>query len=158
MIKIFISPSCSSCRKVKEWFDIQKIPYETKNILSGSLTRDEIKEILSKSMDGTDEIISTRSNVIKDNKIDLNSLSLKELIDFIHDNPSCLKRPIIMDEKKIQVGYNAEEIRSFIPKEKRQLKYCTPGMCANYDICHKQANKFKKVNNLEQIENKEVTK
>ena len=28
MIKIYTSPSCSSCRKVKQWFDEQKIPYE----------------------------------------------------------------------------------------------------------------------------------
>lgn len=145
MIKIFISPSCSSCRKVKEWFDEQKIPYVTKNILSGSLTRDEIKEILTKSLDGTDEIISTRSNAIKDSKVDFESLTLNQVIDFIHDNPSCLKRPIIMDDKKIQVGYNAEEIRSFIPREKRQLKYCTPSTCSNYDKCHThKASKLKK--------------
>jgi len=90
MIKIFISPSCSSCRKVKEWFDEQKIPYEVKNILSGRLTKDDIREILTKSVEGTDEIISLRSNVIKDNKLDLNSMSLNELIDFIYKNPSFL--------------------------------------------------------------------
>lgn len=151
MIKIFISPSCSSCRKVKEWFDYQKIPYQTKNILSGSLTKDEIKEILSKSLDGTEEIISTRSNVIKENKIDLNSLSLNELIDFIYENPSCMKRPIIMDDKRIQVGYNAEEIRSFIPKERRKLKYCSPGSCKNYSSCHNQADKYKKVVDLSNL-------
>ncbi len=156
MIKIFISPSCSSCRKVKEWFDSQKIPYQTKNILSGSLTKEEIKEILSKSLDGTEEIISTRSNVIKENKIDLNSLSLNELIDFIYENPSCMKRPIIMDEKRIQVGYNAEEIRSFIPKERRQLKYCSPYSCKNYSSCHNQANKYKKVVDVENINNEVV--
>lgn len=123
MIKIFISPSCSSCRKVKEWFEKEKIPFELKNILSKDLTKEDIKEILIKSLDGTSEIISERSNVIKENKIDLDSLKFNELIDFIYNNPTCLKRPIIVDDKRIQVGYNSEEIRTFIPKERRMVMY-----------------------------------
>jgi regulatory protein spx len=31
-----------------------------------------------------------------------------------------LKRPIIVDKRKIQVGYNSEEITVFIPREKRE--------------------------------------
>ncbi len=121
MIKLYISPSCSSCRKVKDWFTKQGIPFKEKNILSGELTQSNIREILTKSLDGTDEIISKRSNVIKENKVDLSELSLNELIRFIKENPSCLKRPIIVDDKRIQVGYNSEEIRLFIPAEQRKL-------------------------------------
>ncbi len=38
-------------------------------------------------------------------------------------NPSILKRPIIIDskDKKMQVGYNDEEIRVFIPKRLREI-------------------------------------
>ena len=32
MIKIYTSPSCSSCRKVKKWFLEQNIPFIEKNI------------------------------------------------------------------------------------------------------------------------------
>ena len=49
MIKIYTSPSCSSCRKVKKWFEEQKIPYVEKNIFSSVLNPDELKEILAKS-------------------------------------------------------------------------------------------------------------
>lgn len=135
MIKLFISPSCSSCRKVKEWFTSQKIPFTVKNILAGGLTDDDIKEILTKSIDGTEEIISTRSNVIKDNKIDLESMSLSELINFIKANPSCLKRPIIVDDSKIQVGYNSEEIRAFIPEARRIFAKNCNETCPNYPNC-----------------------
>ncbi len=131
MIKIFVSPSCSSCRKVKEWFDNEKIPYRLINILSPMLTKDDIKEMISKSLDGTDEVISKRSNVIKENKIDLDTLTFSELIDFIYKNPTCLKRPIIVDDNRIQVGYNSEEIRVFIPREKRILLYKTK---TNFDV------------------------
>ena len=47
-----------------------------------------------------------------------------ELIHFIQKNPSILKRPIMIDERRFQVGYNAEEIRAFIPRELRKLAEC----------------------------------
>ena len=40
-------------------------------------------------------------------------MSTNELIHFIQKNPSILKRPIMIDERRFQVGYNAEEIRAF---------------------------------------------
>ena len=55
MIKIYTSPSCSSCRKVKKWFDEQKIPYKEKSIFSPSLSESDLREILTKSENGTDD-------------------------------------------------------------------------------------------------------
>ncbi|MGI6734646.1 MAG: Spx/MgsR family RNA polymerase-binding regulatory protein [Bacilli bacterium] len=119
MIKIYTSPSCSSCRKVKQWFDEQQIPYEEHNIFSASLSETELKEILYKSENGTDDIISTRSKVIKEKNIDINDLTMSEVVQFIKENPSVLKRPIMVDTNRIQVGYNSEEIMTFIPRERR---------------------------------------
>ena len=119
MIKIYTSPSCSSCRKVKQWFDEQQIPYEEHNIFSASLSETELKEILYTSENGTDDIISTRSKVIKEKNIDINDLTMSEVVQFIKENPSVLKRPIMVDTNRIQVGYNSEEIMTFIPRERR---------------------------------------
>ena len=70
MIKIYVSPSCSSCRKVKKWFDEQKIPYQERNIFHAVLDSKELKEMLAKSENGTDDIISNRSKIIKEQNID----------------------------------------------------------------------------------------
>ena len=51
MIRIFTSPSCSSCRKVKAWFDEQKIPYEAVNIFGDDFTKDDIRELIAKKYD-----------------------------------------------------------------------------------------------------------
>ena len=48
-------------------------------------------------------------------------MKINDLIKFIQENPSVLKRPIMIDERRFQVGYNSEEIRVFIPKELRKL-------------------------------------
>lgn len=133
MITIYTSPSCSSCRKVKKWFDEQKIPYVEKNIFTSVLNPQELKNMLAKSENGTDDIISKRSNIIKEGKYDIDSMTINELIDFIKKNPSCLKRPIMIDDRKMQVGYNEEEIRSFIPRARRMMK--SEGCCKGCDEC-----------------------
>ena len=124
MIRIYTAPSCASCRKVKAWLKEHNIPYVEKNIFSTILRESELRELLERSENGTDDIISKRSKIIKDNDIDLETMSFNELIKFIQENPSILKRPIMIDERRFQVGYNAEEIRVFIPRELRQLAQC----------------------------------
>ena len=79
MIKIYTSPSCSSCRKVKKWFDEEKIPYVEKNIFVATLNENELKDILMKSENGTDDIISPRSKIVKDSGVDLDFDFLKYL-------------------------------------------------------------------------------
>ena len=136
MIKIYTSPSCSSCRKAKDFFKKEEIPYQEKNIFVATLNDDELKDMLTKSENGTEDIISTRSKIIKEKNVDVNSMTIKELISFIRENPSVLKRPIMVDDRKIQVGYNPEEIRVFIPHEKRVAEWsCKKSECPNYNTC-----------------------
>ncbi len=119
MIQIYTTPSCASCRKAKKWFDQYNIPYSEKNIFSIKLSKDDIFKMLSNSENGFDDIISTRSKVFKEKKLDPDNMSVGALIDFIIENPSVLKRPIIINETELQVGYNNEDITIFLPKELR---------------------------------------
>ncbi|MFI3252597.1 MAG: Spx/MgsR family RNA polymerase-binding regulatory protein [bacterium] len=127
MVKIYTTPSCASCRKAKKWFDEHNITYQEKNIFNQPLTKEDIKSMLQNSENGFDDIISMRSKVIKDNNLDIQDMKFSELEKLILENPSILKRPIIIDNRKFQVGYNDEEIRVFIPRELRKLIMC--GSC-----------------------------
>ena len=135
MIKIYYSPSCSSCRKVKKWFDDQKIPYTSKDIFSGALNENEIREIITKCIDGTDEIISPRSKIVQEQNINFDEMKVSELIAFIKNNPSVLRRPIIVDDKRVQVGYNEEEIRTFIPRARRYADLLCGEWCPKFPTC-----------------------
>ncbi|CDQ21021.1 regulatory protein spx [Halobacillus karajensis] len=124
MVTLYTSPSCTSCRKAKAWLEEHNIPYTERNIFSEPLTLDEIKEILRMTEDGTEEIISTRSKVFQKLKVDFDQLPMQDLFDLIQENPGLLRRPIILDDKRLQVGYNEDEIRRFLPRSVRtfQLK------------------------------------
>ncbi len=40
----------------------------------------------------------------------------------VEKDPSLLRRPIIMDDRRLQVGYNEDEIRRFLPRKVRRLE------------------------------------
>jgi regulatory protein spx len=119
MVTLYISPSCTSCRRAKAWFDQNQIPYKERNILSEKLSVDEIKDILRFTEDGTDEIISTKSKTYRKLNVNIDTISLRELYTLIKENPGLLRKPLILDEKRLQVGFNEEEIRSFLPRKMR---------------------------------------
>ena len=122
MIQIYTTPSCASCRKAKKWFDQYKIPYSEKNIFSIKLSKEDIYKMLANSENGFDDIISTRSKIFKEKKLEPENMSVQALVNFIIDYPSVLKRPIIINERELQVGYNNEDIRIFLPKELRNCE------------------------------------
>jgi len=136
MIVVYTSPGCASCRKVKQWLKDRNLKFIEKNIFSTLLNENEIKHLLMRSENGTEDIISKRSKIIQESKIDLDELSIKELVRFIQQNPSVLKRPIILNERNFLVGYDEEEIGAFIPAELRNiaLNSCEPN-CPNYPTC-----------------------
>ena len=123
MVTLYTSPSCTSCRKARAWLEEHNIPFEERNIFSNPLNVDEIKQILQMTEDGTEEIISKRSKIFQDLDIDLDELPLQKLYTLIQKNPGLLRRPIMMDSKRLQVGYNQDEIRRFLPRDVRALEF-----------------------------------
>ena len=114
----------------------QNIPFIEKNIFVATLNEQELTDILMKSENGTDDIISKKSKIVKESGLDLDSMTVKELIAFIKENPSILKRPIMVDDHRIQVGYNPDEIRSFIPHARRLAEWaCKNDACPKHETC-----------------------
>ena len=122
MLTLYTSPSCTSCRKARAWLQEHEIPFKERNIYSERLNIEELKAILIMTEDGTEEIISTRSKVFQKLNMDLDELPLQDLLELVQENPGLLRRPIMIDEKRLQVGFNEDEIRRFLPRDVRQLE------------------------------------
>lgn len=122
MINLYVSSSCTSCRKARAWLKKRDIPFKERNIFSEPLTKEDIVNILRLTENGTEEIISTRSKAFQELHVNLDDLSIDQLLDLVEKNPSLLRRPIIMDDRRLQVGYNDDEIRRFLPRKVRRLE------------------------------------
>lgn len=137
MIVIYTSPGCASCRKVKAWLKEHHLEYIEKNIFTTLLNPNEIKHLFMRSENGSDDLISKRSKIILESKLDVENMSMQELVDFIIKNPSILKRPIIISERVFQVGYDHEEIDALIPSKLRNLNLgvCEQTKCPEFEKC-----------------------
>lgn len=111
-----------STKKARQWFKKNGVPFIERNIVKEPLTESELRHILHLTMNGTDEILATRSKVYHELDLDIDELSLKDLYTLIRENPKLLKSPIIIDERRLLAGYNDEGIQQFLPRQVRKIR------------------------------------
>ncbi|MCU0082395.1 transcriptional regulator Spx [Streptococcus danieliae] len=122
MIKIYTVSSCTSCKKAKTWLTQHQLSYKEKNIGKDGLTREELMAILAKTDNGVASIVSSKNRYAKSLGVDLEDLPLSEVVDLILANPRILKSPIMVDAKRLQVGYKEDDIRAFLPRSVRNVE------------------------------------
>ena len=138
MIILYTSPGCASCRKAKQWLKDNQLPFVEKNIFTTMLKEDEIKYLLSRCENGTEDIISVRSKAFQQLDCDIDDLSVSRLVEIVKQSPSILKRPIMISEKNMVVGYDDDEITAMVPQALRKVveNACNES-CPNYPVCGK---------------------
>ena len=144
MIVLYTSPGCASCRKVRNWLKENDFKFIEKNIFTTQLQDNEIKYLLLRSENGSEDIISKRSKVVINSKIDIDEMKLEELVHFVVNNPSSLKRPIIVSENNFLVGYDVEEIE-VLNKYKRKIQRIMEGVDSCDSLLEFDSNKLTEI-------------
>ena len=119
-VNLYYSTSSKSSRSARAWLVENNIPFNERDIIANPLDRDELKQILRLTENGFEDIVSTRSKAFKALHIDLADLGFNQLLDLLVEKPQLLKRPIIYDGRRLQIGYNEEDIRAFLPRSVRK--------------------------------------
>ena len=119
-VNLYYSTSSKSSRSARAWLVENNIPFNERDIIANPLDRDELKQILRLTENGFEDIVSTRSKAFKALHIDLSDLGFNQLLDLLVEKPQLLKRPIIYDGRRFQIGYNEEDIRAFLPRSVRK--------------------------------------
>lgn len=127
MIYVYSSAGCASCRKMTSWLRDHDIPY-VERILKKNPTRDknriskeEIIQLLKMTEAGADDVVSRRSRTFEAIEHRYESMSLMELVEFIYDNPTCMKRPILVRQQSLIIGYDADELTVLLPRSRRNM-------------------------------------
>ncbi|MGM0209296.1 regulatory protein spx [Enterococcus sp. DIV0421] len=123
MIKIYyLSSTNSGCTAIK-WLENHNLRYVVRKITKKNpIEVHEIKKILALTENGFDDLINSRTKKYQELEINENECSTEFLIEILIKNPSVMKLPIIIDEKKIVIGFNENEIRCFLTKEYRHTQ------------------------------------
>lgn len=104
-------PKCTTCQKAKKWLDDQGVVYEDRHIVEQNPTADELHAWVKESGFPAKRFFNTSGLVYKNMglKDRLPSMSLEEQVALLATNGMLVKRPLLMVNGRICVGFKADE-------------------------------------------------
>lgn len=123
MIRLyFYKKSDLATKKVISWLTENNIEFIMQNVTKLPLSSNDIIHILSLLENDLYEVICIRGKEYQKMSEDIMSLKMSNLINLLEENQKLLRFPVLINEKKIQIGFNSEELRKFIPQENRKVR------------------------------------
>lgn len=110
MIKFICYERCSTCKKAKKFLDDNNISYELRDIKTNNPSYDELSYWYNISGLPLKKFFNTsgllyRSMNLKDK---LNDMSEEEQLRLLSSDGMMVKRPIVVSDKGVIVGFNAD--------------------------------------------------
>jgi len=104
-------PKCGTCRKAAKWLTDNNINVVSRNIVENNPTVTELKEWIGKSSLPVAKFFNTSGNVYKENNLKdkVKIASVEELISILASNGMVVKRPLLIGDDFVLVGFNEEE-------------------------------------------------
>lgn len=104
-------PKCSTCKKAKKWLDDHKIEYTERHIVEDNPSYDELKEWYAKSGLLLKKFFNTSGLLYREMQLKdkLASMSEEEQLKLLATNGMLVKRPLIVSEDKVLVGFKEAE-------------------------------------------------
>ena len=104
-------PKCGTCRKARKWLEEHDIAFDDRHIVENNPTVDEIKTWHEKSGLPLKRFFNTSGQVYRQNQIKdkLPGLSQEEQYALLAGNGMLVKRPLIVTEDYVLVGFKEKE-------------------------------------------------
>ena len=104
-------PKCTTCKKAQKWLDDNNISYEIRDIKENNPTFDELSEWHRKSGLPLKRFFNTSGLLYKSMglKDKLLSMSEKEQLELLSTDGMIVKRPIVVTDDTVLVGFKESE-------------------------------------------------
>ena len=111
MLKFICYPKCTTCGKARKWLDDNQIEYEFRDIKSENPTLHELKEWHGKSGLPLKKFFNTSGLLYKsmDLKNKLPTMSEDEMFALLATDGMLVKRPLLIGEDFVLVGFKESE-------------------------------------------------
>jgi len=114
MLKLYGIPNCDQVKKAKDWLDKNNLAYEFFDFKNDALKEDTLTEWMRHEK--ADQLVNKRSTSWRQLN-DLQKLSLANLmtqqskaaIKLLIENPTLLKRPILVNQESIEFGFDESQ-------------------------------------------------
>lgn len=104
-------PKCSTCQRAKKWLDTHHITYTERHIVKENPTYDELKEWYERSGLPLKKFFNTSGMVYREMQLKdkLVTMSEEEQLKLLASNGMLVKRPLIVAEDKVLIGFKEAE-------------------------------------------------
>lgn len=104
-------PKCSTCRNAKKWLDEHQISYADRHIIDKNPSVEELTEWIGRSKFPLKNFFNTSGVVYKAMQLKdkLPFISEKEQIELLASDGKLIKRPLLVSDDQVLVGFKAEE-------------------------------------------------
>ncbi len=125
MPTIITIPSHNKCRQTKEFLIDNGVNVIERNVYHSPLSTMDLIQ-LSNRAGGLMELVAKRSKAYPALKALLDKdeeTKMSQVFSYILAHPRVLKYPIVFDDNRFNIGYNEDEIRAFLPRDKKNYYF-----------------------------------
>ncbi|CEA17035.1 MAG TPA: arsenate reductase family protein [Fermentimonas caenicola] len=104
-------PKCGTCRKAYKWLEENGIEVESRHIVENNPNKEELSEWIDKSGLPISRFFNTSGIIYRENNLKekVNSASRNELLEILASNGMVVKRPIVVGDDFVLVGFNEKQ-------------------------------------------------
>lgn len=115
MITFIWYPKCSTCKKAKDWLDKHHITYIERHIVEENPDLEELRLWHSNSSYELKKFFNTSGNLYKEMNLKekLPTMTENEQLKLLSTNGMLVRRPLIITEEGILIGFKEKEWNEF---------------------------------------------
>ena len=112
MIQVYGIKNCNKVRDTFSWLEENDIEYEFIDLKKEPLKRDELQSLANQI--GLDVLVNKRGMKWRQLGLKDKDLSDKELFNVLLENQTMIKRPVLVRDQAILVGYDEDSFEAFV--------------------------------------------
>ena len=111
-------PKCSTCKKAENWLKENEISYELRNIKENRPSKEDLEAWHKKSGLELKKFFNTSGMLYREMQLKdkLPSMSDEEKLELLATDGMLVKRPILVTEDKVFVGFKEKEWQDVVKK------------------------------------------
>ncbi len=120
MVTFIMYPNCSTSKRAKQWLENHGISFKTRHIVHETPTVSELSIYLKKSNLPVKRFFNTSGQVYRTRglKDTLPTMSDEAALKLLASNGMLIKRPLLIDEKTVLVGFNEKMYETHFEQQK----------------------------------------
>lgn len=104
-------PKCSTCKNAKKWLIQNNIEFDDRNIVENTPTKEELEKWIKQSEKEIKKFFNTSGLKYKELNLKekLPNMTDEEKIELLSSDGMLIKRPLLITDKEILVGFKEKE-------------------------------------------------